>query len=187
MCNSKPLALTCNSQLYNSYNNDVIFLKAKVMISEGLSTTILFMVIFRRETWNCTAAALYFTRHLCLFIYFSSVVHVILRQGQTTKTLHFRFKTTEQVLVGNFASHSIRPLCADVFWRYKFCLITEVNKDCKSPLSQFVNWDSILKIEKWVSGTVSSSFIYTCKSHPVRFTLRTIQPVDKNHGFLESV
>ena len=95
MCNSKPLASTCNSQLYNSYNNDAVFLKAKVMISEGLFKTILFVVIFRRETWNCTAAALYFTRHFCLFIYFSSVVHVILRQGQTTKTLRFHFKTTE--------------------------------------------------------------------------------------------
>ena len=130
MCNSKPLASTCNSQLYNSYNNNVIFLKAKVMISEGLFKTILFVVIFRRETWNCTAAALYFTRHFCFFIYFSSVVHVILRQGQTTKTLCFRFKTTE---VGNFASHSIRPLCADMFQKCKFCLITEVSKDCKSP------------------------------------------------------
>ena len=65
------------------------------MISEGLSKTISFIVIFRRETWNCTAAALYFTRHLHLFLYFSSVVHVILRQGQTMKSLCFHFKTAE--------------------------------------------------------------------------------------------
>jgi len=34
-CNLKPLATTCNLQLYNSYNSDVIFLKAKVIITKG--------------------------------------------------------------------------------------------------------------------------------------------------------
>ena len=55
-CNLKPLASTRNSQLYMQQQRNIP--KAKVMISEGLSNIISFMVIFRQETWNCTAAAL---------------------------------------------------------------------------------------------------------------------------------
>ena len=56
MCNLKPLASTRNSQLYIQQQRNTP--KAKVMISEGLSKIISFMVIFRQETCNCTAAAL---------------------------------------------------------------------------------------------------------------------------------
>ena len=69
-CSLKPLASTCNSQLYNSYNSDVIFLKTKVMISEGFSKTILFIVILRQETWNCTAEELHYKTFMLVCLLF---------------------------------------------------------------------------------------------------------------------
>lgn len=53
----------------------------------------------------------YITRHLCLFVYFSLISHNF-QLGANDESLHFCFKSTEQV--GNFTSRSIRPLCVDV-------------------------------------------------------------------------
>ena len=98
------------------------------------------------------------------------------------------------------ASHLTCPLYADTLRKCKFCLITEVSKDCKScshtsqifkqravclmnlivpqEISQvtsslyFLTRLLILEIKTWVtvnplvSGTISTSFIYTCENHP---------------------
>ena len=64
-----PLVSTCNLQLYNSYNSSV-FLKAKVVICEGLSKTILFVIFFRQETWNCTAAELHYETFVLVGLFF---------------------------------------------------------------------------------------------------------------------
>lgn len=75
----------------------------------------------------------YITRHLCLFVYFSLISHNF-QPGANDESLHFCFKSTEQV--GNFASRSIRPLCGDMSQKCTFCFITEVSEDYKSRLSQ---------------------------------------------------
>ena len=68
----------------------------------------------------------------CLFNFCWSVI--IFSQGANDESLHFHFKSAEQV--GNFASYSIRPLCVDMFQKCKFCFITEEGKDYKSRFSQ---------------------------------------------------
>lgn len=83
---------------FSSYNSgDVIFLKAKVMVTKGFSKTTLLMVIISLETWNYTAAELQ-DICACLFI----LLVVIFNQGP---------KRAEQA--GNFVTHLSHPLCVD--------------------------------------------------------------------------
>ena len=96
-CNLKPLASTRNSQLYIQQQRNIP--KAKVMISEGLSK-IFCLWSFLDKKLGSALQRHYFTRHSCLFNYFSSLVHVIFSQGQTTESLRFCLKSAEQV--GNF-------------------------------------------------------------------------------------
>ena len=102
-------------RIQHTYNSDIIFLQGKFMIFKGLSKTFSFVVIFRRETWNCTAAALLYTRHSCLFIYFSSVVHVIFSRGKQRKVYVFISKVQNKWRI--FTSHSIRPFVSFPDWR----------------------------------------------------------------------
>ena len=63
-------------------------------------------------------------------VHYFSLISDNFWQGANDESLHFPFKSTEQV--GNFTSRSIRPLCVNMSQKCKFCFITEVSEDSKS-------------------------------------------------------
>ena len=111
--------VVCNWQHFNKYSSDWTFLKAKVMITEGLSKTFSFKVIFRGNLHelHCSGRI---TRHLCLFVYF--LLAIIFSQGLINKSWHFRFKSAEWA--GNSSCCFLPIKQANMFQTCKLCFIT---------------------------------------------------------------